>query len=122
MFNKTSSLIASNMVFEILSYQIGDELSDINFWLETFCNCREQGFMLVATGKDKNNKWVNKYIWAHEARSSDSIVVVIDDKRTVENMFSEEAYENRRRFSRNPYEAAEYLAEYLRNIFEKPEE
>lgn len=119
MFNTTSSIMASTMVFEILSSQVRDELSDISLWLETFNNCREQGFMLVATGKDKNNNWVDKYIWACESRNSDSIMVIIDTKRTINNMFSEEAYQNRKYFDRNPYEAAEYLADYLREIFEK---
>ena len=118
MFNTSSSLMASNMVFEILSNQVQD-LSEVSFWLETFNNCREQGFMLVATGKDKTDKFVDKYIWACEARSSDSIMVIIDTKRTINNMFFEEAYQNRKYFGRNPYEAAEYLADYLREIFEK---
>ena len=70
----------------------------IDGWLETFNNCREQGFSLHVDSVDWDNKDRTKgnlYIFACEARSSDNIMVIVQTEYPGnKGMFGEDAYNN----------------------------
>jgi len=70
----------------------------IDGYLETFNNCREQGFCLHVSSVDWDNEKRTKdmlYIFACEARNSDEIMVICQTEYPGnKGMFSEDAYNN----------------------------
>lgn len=96
---KTASLLVSETFFNCLEQYYGYELDKCS--LQTFNNCREQGYCLV--NYDKN--WV---IWACECRNSDNIMLVfgtLSDK-DFHNMFNEECWKDRKLFECQRYDLA----------------
>ena len=71
----------------------------IDGWLETFNNCREQGFCLHVDSVDWDHKETRTketlYIFACECRSSDNIMVIVQTEYPGnKGMFGEAAYNN----------------------------
>ena len=71
---------------------------EIKGCLNTFNNCREQGYYANIYGNEKT-EYKDLYIWVHENRNSDNIVVrwsttYPEDK----GMFSEDTYKNRSKY------------------------
>ena len=127
-FQKCRSLRVSERVFDLVIEELDCDASGnhvkIDGWLETFNNCREQGLMLHVDSVDFDNEKRTKKIvkvWACEARNSDDILVIVSDDREandIHNMFSEEAYNNRKYFSYNEeHKAAEYIIDKVRETF-----
>ena len=128
-FDKIRSIKVSERVFDIVGEYLtaekdGDYIK-IDGYLETFNNCREQGYVLRVDSCDYNNK--NRttdviYIWVYENRNSDDIVVAHQFNDYPHNgMFSDETYEKRRKyFDYGHYqEAADYIEKLITKTFEK---
>ena len=83
---------------------------DKELYLQTYSNCREQGYCLW-------NIKAGKKVSFSEYRNSDSIVVYSDDTIAFSmqgNTPSEEAYERKLFFDYNEYyKAAEWIVAYL---------
>ena len=99
MINKVQGIKVAERVFSILDDNLTFENEDGNkfgAYLQTFNNCREQGFYLTVSDDDFDNKDRVKeslYIYVCEARSSDEIMIVVQtDYPGDKGMFSEKAY------------------------------
>lgn len=118
MINKINSIRVSERVFDILGghldYLKDNSDYDMDYYLQTFNNCREQGYYLTFYC---NGKFL--YVWAYENRNSDNIVVVKSDKYPTNNgMFDDEAWENRIDFPYNgEHTAAEKILKMIKEYF-----
>ena len=76
----------------------GEYYVKIDGWLETFNNCREQGFCLHVETVDWGNENKTKdklYIFACESRNSDEIMVICQTEYPGnKGMFGDNAYNN----------------------------
>ena len=127
-FRKVRSVQVSeavlNKVCDTLDIFASEDEVKISGWLETFNNCREQGFMLRVGTTDYDNKNHTQrefFVWACEARRSDNILVVCStDRPSINNCFSEEDYEKRsQRFESNQtHEAAQFILKKIKEHFQ----
>lgn len=86
-----------DMVMEKIEYREEDGY-EIRGSLTTFNNCREQGYCANIYGNE-NNEYETLYIWVHENRNSDNIVVRWQTDYPEDNgMFSEDTYKNRSKY------------------------
>lgn len=86
-----------DMVMEKIEYKEEDGY-EIKGSLETFNNCREQGYFANIYGNEKN-EYKDLYIWVHENRNSDNIVVRWQTTYPEDmGMFSEDTYRNRSKY------------------------
>lgn len=125
-FQKIRSIKVSERVFDLVCEELDLLASEYNkkIWgyLQTFNNCREQGFYLTiesADYKNENHTKENMFVWACECRNSDEIMVVISYKYpTNKGMFDEEAYENRRYFGYGELQpSADYILREIKKHF-----
>lgn len=87
-----------DLVDEALEYERENGLN-VAAWLETFNNCREQGFYLTVIDASHDKHYIpNIYIWAHECRNSDEIVVRWQNESPDNGMFNEETYNKRTKY------------------------
>ena len=107
---KYSSWIISNAVWELVNLGLESNISD-NMMLETFYNCREQGFVSL----DYLTKTV---IWVYAHRNSDKPTVIISNMghRDMGNMYDEEAWNTAQSFDTID-EAARYIIKKLEEIY-----
>ena len=101
-FNKIRTIRVSERVFDIVCEALDNEVDNdvkIDGWLETFNNCREQGYVLHVDSVDFDNPLRTRdtlYIWVHEHRNGDSIVVRWQKEYPTSNgMYNDETYNNR---------------------------
>ena len=130
---KLDSIKASERVFDFLDEKIryinegwfnGDRLRtcDLDGYLSTFNNCREQGFYLTLMDinfKDPKTVRSELYVWVFEHRNSDDIVVIVDSERpTFNGMFSESSWKKEKLFRYNQErEASDYIATEIIKFF-----
>ncbi len=107
-----------------------EELRDYGIFVHTFCNGRENGFMLsVYDDREHGEEHADMgtlYLWIHEHRNCDACVVrwgtgkdyCVDDN-VANNMYSEKIYkEQTTRFDAfNPYEIADFISEKIKAHF-----
>jgi hypothetical protein len=97
------------------------EGEDEHFWVETYSNCREQGYCIVGN----YHKAGSKTIAFSENRNSDSIVVYCDENREFSlagNVPNDSVYRNSRMFGFGKYqEAAEYIVAMMREAIKNTE-
>lgn len=87
-----------DLVDESLEYERENGLK-VMAWLETFNNGREQGFYLTVVKDFSIDRDIhNIYIWAHESRNSDEIVVRWQNEYPDNGMFNEETYNKRTKY------------------------
>jgi len=119
-FRKNRSIQVSEMVFNIVCDELDMEVSELGTeiygWLETFNNCREQGYYLCVRSSTNYTKQPI-FIWVFEARNSDDIVVVWQTRHPKNGMFDEDSYEER-----NKHFKVDHFAEAATFIFEKVSE
>jgi len=101
-FRKIKTIQVSERVFDLVCDDLDLEASEygtkISGWLECFNNCREQGYVLHTESVDWDNDNRTKehlYVWVHEHRNSDSIVVRWQVEYPDNGMYNEETYNNR---------------------------
>ena len=127
MISKIDSIKVSERVFDLLSDEI-EELNEenndkyeLNGYLSTFNNCREQGYYLTLYNEKDFNKG-DLYVWVCQERHSDAIMVVISndpDRPTIKGMFSEEGYNNAKYFERDEeHKAVTYIYERICRFFD----
>lgn len=125
-FNKCRSIKVSERVFDLVCTELDFEQTEnyvkIDGYLMTFNNCREQGYVLSVSSSDYGNENRTKtdlYIWAHEHRSGDSIMVRWQTEYPHNGMFNEETYDNRTRdFKYNEeHKAADFITNLVRKHF-----
>lgn len=101
MINYIDSIKVSRRIFDMVMDKIGYREEDgykIKGSLETFNNCREQGYYADIYGNEKND-YQSLYIWVHENRNSDNIVVRWQTTYPEDNgMFSEDTHRNRTKY------------------------
>jgi hypothetical protein len=124
-FQKIRSIKVSERVFDLVCEELDLCATEYNkkIWgyLQTFNNCREQGYYLtissIADFNDKQRTKEDMYVWACECRNSDEIMIVISYKHPrINGMFDEEAYENRRFFG---YDELQPSADFIINQVKK---
>jgi hypothetical protein len=125
-FNKIRTIRVSERVFDLVCEELDNEQTNNNVkiegWLETFNNCREQGYVLHLDSTDfKNDKRTeeNLYVWAFESRNSDDIVVSWQTDYPNNGMFSDETYKERREYFRynGLQEAADFIIDLVKEHF-----
>lgn len=124
-FKKIRTIKVSERVFDLVCEALDNEQYEngakVNGYLECFCNCREQGYMMTVYSTDWSAKErpCDIHVWACEARSSDEIMVVWDTEKAGFNLFSETAYANNRKYFRYDrlQEAADYIVGLVKEKF-----
>ena len=131
MINKVAGIKVAERVFGILDDDLNYENENGNklgAYLQTFNNCREQGFYLTVSDDDFDNSnrvRESLYIYVCEARSSDEIMIVVQpDYPGDKGMFSEKAYNCEDAFNYRKYfhyneehAAAKWIYEEIRKFF-----
>lgn len=127
MISKIDSIKVSERVFDLLSDEIEklnkDDTNEyeLNGYLSTFNNCREQGYYLTLYDRKDFDKGFF-YVWVCQDRRSDYILVIIgeqSDKPTMNGMFSEESYKNAKYFKYDEeHKAVEYIIAKIKNHFD----
>lgn len=108
MIYKDKGLIYGEYVVAGLSHYLSE---DIKIKIETFYNCREMGYLLVA--HDCN--YINTiYVWVYAHRNSDNPTIVWSEDREFNNMFTEEAWNERQ----TTYETIEEAMWAVKNLLE----
>lgn len=101
MINYIDSIKVSKRIFDMVIDEIDDKEYcgyEIKGSLNTFNNCREQGYYANIYG-NKENDYQSLYIWVHENRNSDEIVVRWQtDYPEDKGMFNEDTYKNRSKY------------------------
>ena len=101
MLNYLRSIKVSQRIFDMVMECIDNANEckyDIRGFLNTFNNCREQGYYADIYGLEQND-YQNLYIWVHEHRNSDAIVVRWSTSQPEDNgMYSEDTYNNRSKY------------------------
>lgn len=100
-FRKTNTIRVSEAVLGPVCDELDCEQTEFNVkidgWLETFYNCREQGFCLHVDSIDWDNENRTEgelHIFACECRNSDSIMVICQTEHPHNGMFDGKAYNN----------------------------
>ncbi len=128
MFNKITTILVSERVFDIVSENLEPMVLDgtkISGYLECFNNCREQGYVLQIYSTDYKNEERTKetlYVWAFQCRNSDEIVVSWQKELPGNGMmFSEVTYKERRKyFKPGEYQqAANFITKLVKDHFKK---
>ena len=102
-----------DMVMEKIEYKEEDGY-EIKGSLETFNNCREQGYFANIYGNEKN-EYKDLYIWVHENRNSDDIVVRWSTTYPEgKGMFSEDTYRNRSKYF--SYNEEHQVVDFIMNL------
>ena len=98
MLKYVESIKVSRRIFDMVMDEIAYKEEGghkISGSLNTFNNCREQGYYANIYGDEKND-YKDLYIWIHEQRNSDAIVVRWQTTYPEgKGMFSEDTYKNR---------------------------
>ena len=127
-FRKIRSIQLSERVFDLVCDELDLQATDygvkISGYLETFNNCREQGYVLHVDSCDFDDPNMTKgqlYIWAFEHRNGDEIVVSWQENYPNKGMFSEETYNERRKcFGYDGYQkAADFIVGLVEEKFIK---
>lgn len=119
-----NTIRVSRIVFDLVDGMLYEGCEEkLSCWLETFNNCREQGFVLMATDSFKQKKETytpSIYIWVHEGRNSDAIYVRWQDEYPHNGMYNDETYTERTKtFNHNEqYQAAEFVMKLLKERFD----
>ena len=120
-FRKIRTIQVSERVFDLVCDELDSDATEnyvkISGYLECFNNCREQGYVLHVDSVDWDNPNKTKtdlVIWAFEARSSDEIVVSWQNEYPHNGMFSEDTYNNRRKYFH--YNELQKAADYIVNL------
>lgn len=101
MIRYLNSIRVSQRIFDMVMTKIENREEcgyKIKGCLNTFNNCREQGYYVDIYGNEKND-YKSLYIWVHEKRNSDEIVVRWSTTYPeAKGMFSEDTYKNRSKY------------------------
>lgn len=89
---KNKGIAYANYVLDMLSNYYADEDS-FYIHVETFYNCREQGYVLTFRHNEDFSKELN--IWVYGQRNSDEPTISWGKDIKHDNMFTEETYRNR---------------------------
>jgi hypothetical protein len=106
---QSNSMLIAEAVVACFKKVVLEEF-ETSYIIESFSNCREQGFA-ISVYEPKH-----KACCVAENRNSDHIVVYFTDKylQNGGNLPQDDQWENRKMFDYNqPYQAAEFIAEYL---------
>ena len=127
-FRKIQTIQVSERVFDLVCDKLDLYASEygvkISGYLETFNNCREQGYVLTVSSCDYDNKEMTTglfHTWAFECRNSDNIVISWQEEYPNNGMFSEETYRERRKYFGYDeiYNASEFMFNLIKEHFKK---
>jgi len=127
-FRKIRTIQVSERVFDLVCEDLDgyatEDYVKISGYLECFNNCREQGYVLHVDSVDWDNEDRTKtdlIVWAFEARSSDDIVVSWQTDYPHNGMFSEDTYNNRRKYFQYDelQKAANFILDLIKSHFDK---
>lgn len=115
---KVNSILVSKEVFNMLERMYGIRLegAKLSGCLNTFFNCREQGYVLHISNEDRisgSDNYEMLSIWVFEHRSSDNIIVIVSDD--YKNMYDDADYDNKQWFNATEAnKAVEYIYETIK--------
>lgn len=118
MIQYNTGILYAKTILDLLG-QDEDFVKKYYIGVGTFCNGRENGYVLTIED-DSYEKPL--YIWIHEHRNSDAIVVRHggSSDRDFKNMYSENVYENNSvSFNFEPYRVIRYIKELVEEFFAK---
>ena len=107
----------SDYIVETVNYYFSDENS-IHASIETFYNCREQGYVLEVHSSEDYSK--SLCIWICAQRNSDDPMIVWEETVIPQehaNMFTEESYYNRCKCFDNVSQASMEVVELIKRYF-----
>lgn len=116
-FYKDKGLIYSEYILNMVSYYMAD-YEDISAKVETFYNCREQGYVLRVHDKMYTQ---GLCIWICAQRNSDEPTIVYDYlalPKEIANSFGESAYEHRYLVFEDVDRATKKVIEIIKDYFE----
>ena len=105
--NKQIGIVYSEAIWSLVDAYLPSQI-DNAIYLQTFNNCREQGFMTVIYDLDM-------VIWTFANRHTDQASVIIGTHKNIDNinmMYDEEAWKNEKRFN-TVDDAAHYIVKAL---------
>lgn len=110
MVYKDKGLIYSEYVLNYMN--MSDYINDNNLYVsvETFYNCREQGYVFNVHNSDWNNRL---YIWVYAHRNSDEPTIVWGKEIDGNNMFNEEEWLKQQTFE-NINDAVVYVEKIIK--------
>ncbi len=114
---KNKGLKYGDYLLESLSYWYADD-EDKYIMVETFYNCREQGYVLEVQSNKDYNKAI--CIWVCAQRNSDDPMIVWEETqlpKEVANMFSEDSYYNRTECFNNIDQAFHRVVKIINDYF-----
>ena len=116
--SKQKGLVYSEYVYEMISNYLSD-YDEIEGRVETYYNCREQGYVFEIHNKDYNK---NICIWIAAQRNSDEPMVVwcYDNPipKEMDNTYDEDSYYNRNETFKYVEQAVEKVEELIKEYFE----
>lgn len=118
MFEKNHSLKVSENFFIALEEKLKKYHTNLNYYLGTFNNCREQGYMLEIYPPHEDSLCV----WACECRNSDQIMVIValQDCKDQNNMFDDKAFDVAKYYNYNDYDkATDYVISLIKKHFKR---
>ena len=101
---KNRGITYANYALDMLSNYYADE-ERLYIHVETFYNCREQGYVLSFRHNEDFGKQLN--IWVYGQRNSDKPTISWGEDINHDNMFTEETYRNRTTIYDNVEKAVE---------------
>lgn len=115
---KNKGLIYSQGILELLLNYIDD--GDITASVESFYNCREQGYM-VRVDNDKDKKM---YLWFYAHRNSDEPTITwkYNSHPLSNNMYDKASWEERTKSFSNIVDASDYARKLIAEYFNEETE
>ena len=112
---KNCGINYANYILDALSNYYADE-EKMYIHVETFYNCREQGYVLTFRNNDDFSKAVN--IWVYGQRNSDEPTISWGKEKEFDNMFTEETYRNQTMTFDTIEKAINEIKEIVKNYME----
>lgn len=114
---KQKGIIISEYIIDMMNCYLSDD-SDLYASIETFYNCREQGYVLEVHSLKDYDKSI--CIWICAQRNSDDPMIVWEETRIPQenaNMFTEDSYYNRNECFTDIKDATEKAVNIIENYF-----
>lgn len=113
MIYKDKGLIYSEYILNFLQYRDVLQEKKLTCYVETFYNCREQGYVFNIYDENYGNKL---FIWVYAHRNSDEPTIVYGKDKQADNMFTEEEWGNQKSFN-NIDDAVDYIEKIIESVY-----
>lgn len=118
----SNGILYSKTICEFINNS--EKFNDYEIYAKTFCNGRENGYILTIWG-DQRNGFNDFNIWIHEHRNSEKCVIRWGDANeidiTIDNMYSEKVYNEQTEVFEefNPIRIGNFIYNKIEEFFNK---